>query len=144
MTDNINPYSPPHSEVLPQSWWAQLKSILFSAKARRADFPKGEAIVCGGIAFFIDPYESKTLYAGSPSSDHSDDRFALVAREAVRHLPDFLAMNRHSKLQLNDRRLVVRIVNDYSGIFSDYVRAAEVLPAPLTNGLDVAQRHDDA
>ncbi len=112
--------------------------------ARRADFPKGDAIVCGGIAFFIDPYESKTLYAGSPSSDHSDERLALVAREAIRYLPDFLANNRYPALRLPERRLVVRIINDYRGIFSDYVRAAEVLPAPLSTGLDIIKLPDDA
>ncbi|EMI56270.1 hypothetical protein RSSM_02289 [Rhodopirellula sallentina SM41] len=103
--------------------------------ARSPDFAKGEAIICGGIAFFIDPNDDKTLYAGSPSSDHSDARFALVAREAVRYLPVFLAEDKHPVPHIDDRRLVVRITDDYRGVFSDYTRAVELLPAPLSVGL---------
>ncbi len=140
MTDRVNPYSPPQSEPLPPSWWSRITSSYFGELANRPkvkppDFARGDAIICGGIGFFIDPSDQETLYAGSPSSDNSDARFALVAREAIRYLPEFLAENEHAVPRLDDRRMVVRIVNDYGGIFSGYTRSAQVLPAPLAAGL---------
>lgn len=123
-----------------QSWWSRILSSLFTAinqraLAKQSDFAKGGAIICGGIAFFIDPNDKQTLFAGSPSTDRSDQRFALIAREAIRYLPDFISLREHSMPVVSDRRLVVRIVNDYTGIFSDYSRAVEVLPAPLSHSL---------
>lgn len=140
MTDSVNPYSPPQASAPPQSWWSRMISALFTStnqlsSVQRPTFAKGGAIICGGIAYFIDPLDSKTLFAGSPSTDRSDKRFALIAHEAMQHLPDFLAAHGDGKPTVNDRRLVVRIVNDYSGIFSDYARAVEVLPSPISLSL---------
>ncbi|MEL6109431.1 MAG: hypothetical protein AAFU85_25770 [Planctomycetota bacterium] len=139
MTDRVNPYSPPNSADPHQSWWSRIKAIFKGRPfATRIEFSKGGSIICGGIAFFVDPYDEKTLYAGSPSTDRSDQRFALIAREALRYLPDLLSLHGESIPAVDHRRLVVRIVNDYSGIFSDYSRAVEVVPAPLISAIQTA------
>lgn len=136
VANQVNPYSPPEVDVPHPSWWSRIKSVFsWGPLVKQSDFNRGDAVICGGIAFFIDPNDRQTLYAGSPSTDRSDERFALVAREAIRYLPDFLALHGDSPPELDDRRLVVRIVNDYTGIYSDYVRAVEVVPAPLTRSL---------
>ena len=94
-------------------------------------FDRGDAVICGGIAFFVDPNDDTTLYAGSPSQDHSDQRLILIAREALQRLSDFLEENGELAAQVDCRRLVVRIVHSYDGIWSDYYRAVEVVAAPL-------------
>ena len=132
MSDSVNPYVPPNSADSHQSWWSRIKGI-FKGRAlvNQIDFSKGDAIICGGVAYFVDPNDDKTLFAGSPSTVHSDERLALIAREALRYLPDFLLLHGDSLPDVGNRRLVVRIMNDYTGIFSDYFRAVEVVPAPL-------------
>lgn len=136
LPQHVNPYAPPQPGPPKQSWWARLGNIAISwvrrwLFARSPDFAKGDPIICGGIAYFIDPSDSQTLYAGSPSSTQSDDRFSLIIAEALNHLPDFLAQRGESIPRVDDRRLVVRIVEDYTGICANYSRAVEVLAAPL-------------
>ena len=147
MTDKANPYSPPETTTPHHSLWSRIASVFFARIGLRPqivppNLVKGEAIIYGGIAFFVDPNDPNTLYAGSPSSDQSDEGFSLVAHEAVKYLPKFFADHRGLTPALGDRRFVVRIVNDYGGIFSDYTRAVQMFPAPLSTAVKNSQPED--
>ncbi|TWU37775.1 hypothetical protein Q31b_45640 [Novipirellula aureliae] len=88
MTDNANPYRPPNEIEPHQSWWSKLRGR-FSSKgpiviSRPApNFAGGEAIICEGIAFFVNLEEPSRLYAASPSTDTSDQRMDFILAEAI-------------------------------------------------------------
>lgn len=144
LKSGVNPYAPLSFEEPEESWRSRLLGAFVSwfrqKRGRTApQFQKGGAMVFGGIAFFIDPGDETTLYAGSPSLDRSDRRVALIAHEALKLLPDFLEENTALAVQILQRRLVVRIVHSYDGIWSDYYRAVEILPAPLRDHLSAVR-----
>lgn len=131
MAEQPNPYRAPAFEEPHETWWTRIKRRLFSdaiALRLRAEpaFERGDAIICGGIAYFIDPDDSSVFYAGSPSQDHSDEKFALVVSEALRNLTGFLDENTTMRSLIDDRRFVVRIVSNYDGIRSQCHRSTEI------------------
>lgn len=136
---DVNPYAPSCDEgELAGSWWSRLfKRLLRHDQSvmnpEERAFQKGKPIVCSGIAFFVDPEDRSTLYAGKQSSDRSDQRVAMIANEALRLLPNFLADHEQLAPNIVERRLVVRITHSNDGVWSDYYRAVEVLPSPLRN-----------
>ena len=148
MRKSVNPYAPPSidapSSSSLRSWLKSLVTGFWRIPVSGSpDFANGEAIIVSGIAYFIDPSDNKTLFAGSPSEDRSDRRLALVASEAIRHLP-FLFEDHPDLVQdLSSRRLVIRIVNSYEGIWSDYYRAAQALSAPLGDQLPADRKTED-
>jgi hypothetical protein len=85
-----------------------------------AVFADGQAFVCEGIAFFIDPANPLVAYAASPSTDHSSLRMNLIVSEAVRVLPLFLADHPEVREPLRGRKLIVRMVNSYADACSAY------------------------
>lgn len=58
--------------------------------ARVPAFADGDACICNGIAFFIDPNDPHVLYAASPSAEDSERRMNLIIAEVIRVLPNFL------------------------------------------------------
>ena len=96
-------------------------------------FSNGDAVICGDIAFFVDPADDLTLFAGASLQDYSDRQIALVAHESIRLLPELLRKIEDLEVEIRNRRLVVRIVDTYEGIWSDYCRAVQVIPAPLND-----------
>lgn len=148
MTKSVNPYAPPSIDARStrsfRSWLKALVAGFWRIPVTGSpDFANGEAIIVSGIAYFIDPSDNKTLFAGSPSEDRSDRRLAFVASEAIRYLP-YLFEDRPDLIQdLSSRRLVVRIVDSYQGIWSDYYRAAQALSAPLGDHLPTDRKTED-
>lgn len=140
MPEETNPYrSPPMPESKPLSrssiWHRQSRGLKKRWRWGESGFGNGHAVVCSVIAYFIDPWDDQTLFAGSPSGDHSDARLALIAREAIRNLPSFIELHGDSRPRFMQRRLVVRIVETYDGTYAFYDRAGEVLPAPLSRAM---------
>ena len=140
MPEETNPYRPPPMpESKPHSrsniWHRLGRGLMKRWRWGEPGFANGHAVVCSGIAYFIDPWDDQTLFAGSPSEDHSDARLALIAREAIRNLPTFIELHSDARPDVMQRRLVVRIVETYDGIYADYYRAVEVLPAPLSRAM---------
>ena len=138
MSESVNPYSPPPIGAGKSASKRSLLKRLFSGFWRipnrgSPDFRNGDAFIVAGIGYFIDPSDNTTLFAGAPSEDHSDERLALIARESIRYLPDLLEELADHRHDLISRRLVVRIVQSYSGIGSDYHRAVEVLNPPISD-----------
>lgn len=103
------------------------------------EFSAGDAIICDGIAFFIDPKNTSVAYAASPSSDHSDQRMNLVVAEAIRVLPAFLTDYPDLHSQLGGRKLCVRMIGAYTDVQSDFHRELllewDILDAVLSDDM---------
>ncbi|NNE00444.1 MAG: hypothetical protein HKN47_24260 [Pirellulaceae bacterium] len=147
MSNKLNPYQSPRSVDAVDSWWTRLRRRLFRIRVDRPPvFANGEAIICHGLAFFIDPDNASVLYAASPSSVHTPQRMNLVVAEAIRVLPTFLADHPKLHAQLRSRKLIVRLIDSYECKQSEYQREvalewdildAVLRDAPLDEALDV-------
>ena len=90
--------------------------------ARIPTFAAGDAIICNGIAFFIDPGDPGVLYAASPSAEDSERRMNLIVAEVIRVLPNFLTDFPQLHPQLRGRKIAVRMISDYSDTHSPFRR----------------------
>lgn len=142
MPQDVNPYVSPKPCEEQAGFLRRLFNWLKTACVRDRTFRKGFPYIYGGVAYFVDPEDSRTLYAGAPSEDTSDARLTLIAKEAIALLPEFLKEYEHLRASLDRRRLVVRIMKTYDGVYADYSRAVQVLPAPLRDSLESIK--DDA
>lgn len=123
LSDKPNPYQSPQPADARETWWAALTRLLHVAPATRTPvFAGGDAVICDGIAFFIDPEDESVAYAASPSVEHGERRMNLVVSETVRVLPLFLKDHPEVHEQLRGRQLVVRLVDDYAGASSTFRR----------------------
>jgi hypothetical protein len=94
-------------------------------------FHNGDALLCEGIAFFIDLNDSETLYAASPSSLATKERMDLIVNEALRILPVFLVEHRSTRDALKQRRLVVRMITTYSDLRTDRFAPVDLGRRPI-------------
>jgi len=109
-----NPYRSPFPVDAEPSWWSRILGRHRAQRAiRRPNFFAGESIIHRGIAFWIDPGDSNTLFAGSPSSDLRDRRMNLVVAETIRVLPEFLFVYPEINETLVGRQLCVGLLNEY-------------------------------
>ncbi len=77
-------------------------------------FANGDAIICDGVAFFIDPEDPSVAYAASPSAEHSERRMNLIVAEVIRVLPAFLTEYPELRPQLAGRKLSIRMIDNYT------------------------------
>ena len=134
MPDSSNPYEPPKVTEVHLSWWQRLFHTAKVSAVKEPVFEEGDRVICEGIAFFIDPGNPSDFYAGSPSSDTSDDRLRLVQLEALRLLPSFVADNPSVHSMITGRRFVVRILDSYDAS-SGFSREVVVDPAIFASGI---------
>lgn len=113
MSDKPNPYESPRS-IHVETWWDRLRTLFGGSHAPSRTFADGRALICEGIAFFIDPANPSVAYAASPSEDHSSDRMNLIVSETIRVLPMFLADHPEVHEHLRERKLTVRMVDSYA------------------------------
>lgn len=125
--DTSNPYQSPPAVDRQETWWTKLRGVLrLDPSTRKTDFPGGDAIICCGIAYFINLKLPSVLYASSPSSDLSQERMNLVVAESIRVLPIFLAEHPELHPLIRGRRLTVQITNSYSNVKSNVLREVEL------------------
>jgi len=134
-----NPYQSPATVDPPETWWSRLRKMLRSAPhVRKIDFASGDAIICDGIAYYINPNDTFLAYAASPSSDFSDKRMNLIVTEAIRVLPYFLADYPDLHTQLRGRKLCVRMISEYADVRSNFRREHvlewDLIDAVLSDG----------
>ncbi|MEL7496839.1 MAG: hypothetical protein AAFN77_04470 [Planctomycetota bacterium] len=97
-------------------WWIRLWHSIRRALNNQWSFASGEGLLKNGILFFVEPEDSATLFAATPSSDTSPERIELIIEEVNTALSLFIAENSHLKGLLNRRHLVVRIINHYDDL----------------------------
>lgn len=141
VTDTPNPYQSPPAVDRHETWWTKLRGVLrFESPTRTPAFPSGDAIICCGIAYFIDPELPSVLYASSPSSELGQERMNLVVAESIRFLPIFLAEHPELHPLIRGRKLTVQIASSYSSIKSNVLRDVqlewEIVDAVLTTSPD--------
>ncbi|TWT76753.1 hypothetical protein CA13_72510 [Planctomycetes bacterium CA13] len=127
MTENQNPYQPPNDVDPYENWWSKLRKHFQHAPVKPPpNFAEGHAIICDGLAFFIDPDDASVLYAASPSVNTSDERMDLIVREAVRVLPIFLADYPAVLPIILGRKLIVRMIRRYQDKQAEYIRQVQL------------------
>lgn len=142
MTDIQNPYEPPAWTDERETWWSRIRAFFRRPDVRSQGFANGDPIICEGIAFFITPEDPTTAYAGSPSTDISEQRMNLIVSEAIRTLPLFLAEHPDLHEYLRGRRLSVGILcNDYDK--QPVFRHAKPLNWDILNALLSAAESDE-
>ncbi len=128
VSDKANPYQPPTPTDHTASWWSRLVRFLSgtfligTTNPGQQRFADGDAIICSGIAYFVDPLDATRLYAASPSETNTDERMNLITAEAIRHLPALLAENPNLVDLLAGRKLCVRMIRSYDDSRAVYVR----------------------
>lgn len=127
MNETPNPYQSPVAVDRYQSWWTKLRGLLGPNSSTHASaFSSGDAIICCGIAYSIDPDNSSFLYASSPSAETSQERMNLIIAETIRVLPIFLADYPELHPLIRGRKLAVRMTKSYSNAKSDVLRVVEL------------------
>lgn len=118
-----NPYQPPFELSQPEGWWAKLRRFLRRVSlAGQTDFKGGDAIICDGITFFVDPDNLLDLYAASPSDDTSERRMELIIAESVRVVPLLLTDHPRLRALISRRRIVARMILRYSDSQAECIR----------------------
>ena len=114
MTDELNPYQTPPSLDEQPSWWSRVRSLFSGVQDTQTRyFAGGDAIICDGISFFLDPDNPDVVYAASPSAEHTEKRLNLIVSEAIRVLPAFLDDYPELHSLLRGRKLTVRMIDSY-------------------------------
>lgn len=118
-----NPYQPPFDLNQPDGWWIRFRRFIRKFRlAGEVDFLGGAAIICDGIAFYIDPDNPADLYAASPSADASQKRMELIIAESVRVVPLLLVDHPRLRGPISERRIVVRMISRYTDSQAEYNR----------------------
>lgn len=140
MADEPNPYQTPTSIERPANgWWIRLRAWWHRGRqmTRPApQFDRGEAILCEGIAFFLDPDDTETLHAATPPSLATEPRMRLVVNEVAYTLHVFLAENPHTHSCVRGRRLVVRLVESYDDLRTEIYPPVDLGTAPVERAVE--------
>lgn len=116
-SEERNPYRAPEGMPPPIGWWARCKAFFRLLMCNRAPiFADGGTVVIDGIAFFIRAEEPNILYGASPSNDLGDERMKLIVLEAMGAVPDFVREVAFDRHLLKDRKLTVRMVENYEQV----------------------------
>ena len=131
MAKTNNPYQPPADIGASVGWWERLRQFFMVRDPNNPlyqipDFAAGQAVIYYGISFFIDPEDSSVLFAASPSADHSQERFDQIVAEALRLLPFFMDEVPAAMDLVQGRKLLVRMIGNYSDSQAEFIREAEV------------------
>ncbi|WP_345319783.1 hypothetical protein [Novipirellula rosea] len=132
---NPNPYHPPtpvastHNRI--SRFIELVRRFPWTTSSR---FSRGELVIVDGIAFYLDPDDSSIAFAASPSATNTNERMNLIISETIRVLPTLLTDSPSLTRILRGRRLVVRMLNEYSGSSNAVVRE-EVLAWDILNAI---------
>tara|TARA_A100000171_G_scaffold44516_1_gene47418 strand:- start:332 stop:643 length:312 start_codon:yes stop_codon:yes gene_type:complete len=94
----------------------------------------GELVIIDGIAFYLDPDDLSVVFAASPSATNTTERMNLIVAESIRVLPLFLAESSSLTRILRGRKLIVRMLGDYSSSTHAVIRE-EVLEWDIINSI---------
>jgi len=126
-----NPYRPPRWEDEDGGVWWRLQN-LFASVVRFAGpkwggpkFSHGDAVICQGIAFFIDPAQPGLLFATTPSVQTNDRRLEFIRAEVEQVLPNFQKDFPELCPVIAGRRVVVGIIERYTETKKTMVRQAQ-------------------
>tara|TARA_A100000171_G_scaffold35246_1_gene33766 strand:+ start:199 stop:555 length:357 start_codon:yes stop_codon:yes gene_type:complete len=97
-------------------------------------FSRGGLLIVDGIAFYLDPKDTSIAFAASPSTTHTNERMNLIVAEAIRVLPMLLAESPSLTQILRGRKLVVRMLDDYSNSSNAVIRE-QVLDWDILSGI---------
>ncbi|WP_417737355.1 hypothetical protein [Rosistilla oblonga] len=130
-----NPYQPPRPVVPADSRLSRFVKFLrrfpWTTSSRLLG---GGLVIIDGIAFYLDPSDSSVVFAASPSATNTNERMNLIVAEAVRVLPILLAESSSLTRILRGRKMVVRMLDDYSSSSHAVIRE-EVLDWDILNAI---------
>lgn len=124
MSEPSNPYQSPRGIVYLPKWRLRLRQWLMPRPETR--FLRGQALLCEGIAYFIDRKSPKVLFAASPSTDESPEQMELIVAESLRLLPVLMAQHPALRRGIWRCKLRVRMIQYYSDIPDRYVHEIEI------------------
>ncbi|MCR9210141.1 MULTISPECIES: hypothetical protein [Rhodopirellula] len=131
----LNPYQPPATVAAPHSRLSRFARFLrcfpWTTTSRLIS---GELVIIDGIAFYLDPDDLSVVFAASPSATNTTERMNLIVAESIRVLPLFLAESSSLTRILRGRKLIVRMLGDYSSSTHAVIRE-EVLEWDIINSI---------
>ncbi len=131
----LNPYQPPATVAATHSRLSRFARFLrcfpWTTTSRLIS---GELVIIDGIAFYLDPDDASVVFAASPSATNTTERMNLIVAESIRVLPLFLAESSSLTRVLRGRRLIVRMLGDYSNSTHAVIRE-EVLEWDIINSI---------
>lgn len=131
----LNPYQPPATVAAPHDRLSRFARFLrcfpWTTTSRLIS---GELVIIDGIAFYLDPDDSSVVFAASPSATNTTERMNLIVAESIRVLPLFLAESSSLTRILRGRKLIVRMLGDYSSSTHAVIRE-EVLEWDIINSI---------